>query len=52
MTIVLGFTPDGEDIPLDVYLTKKSLEDNPLPEEGDNVYLTVHIQGYLYNIEK
>ena len=53
MTIVLGFTPDGEDIPLDVYLTQKSLLDNePLPEEGDNVYLTVHIQGYLYNIEK
>ena len=52
ITISLGYTPDGEDIPLDIYVTKRSLGGKLLPEIGDNIYAEVHIHGYLTGIEK
>lgn len=52
ITLSLGYAPDGEDIPLDIYVTKRSLGGKLLPEVGDNIYAEVHIHGYLTGIEK
>ena len=52
LDVVIGYTPDGDEIPLVVYFTKKSLNGNPIPQKGDNVHLSVSIQGSLVAINK
>lgn len=51
LTVVLGFMPDGEDIPLKLYLTEKALNDSPLPNVGDNIAVSLSLHGYLCGIE-
>ena len=48
--LVLGFNPDGSEIPLDVYITERSLADSQLPKEGDNISAVVWLQGHLWGI--
>ncbi len=52
LSIVIGFTPDGEDIPLEIYATSRSFEDSIIPQEGDNISANISIHGYLTGIEK
>ena len=52
MTIVIGFTPEGEDILLDIYATSRSFEDSTIPQEGDNISARLSLHGYLTGIEK
>ncbi|MBQ2591736.1 MAG: hypothetical protein II567_00465 [Candidatus Riflebacteria bacterium] len=51
LTVVLGFSPDGEDIPLKMYLTEKSLGDSSLPNVGDNIAVNFSLHGYLCGVE-
>lgn len=48
--VLLGTTPDGEDIPLDIYVTERSLDGCPLPKVGDNISAVVWLQGHLWDI--
>lgn len=48
--ILLGTTPAGEDIPLDIYVTERSLNGSPLPKVGDNISAVVWLQGHLWGI--
>ena len=52
LDVVLGYTPDGEEIPLAVYTTSKVLKGKPIPEKGDNVHLSVSMQGTLVNVNR
>ena len=52
MTIVIDFTPEGEDILLDIYATSRSFEDSTIPQEGDNISARLSLHGYLTGIEK
>ncbi len=52
LTVVIGYTPDGEDIPLDVYATSRSFEDSAIPQVDDNIRVSISIHGYLKDIEK
>ena len=51
LTVVLGFSPDGEDIPLKLYMTEKSLGDSQFPNVGDNIAVNLSLQGYLCDIK-
>lgn len=48
--VMLGRNPDGSEIPLDVYITERSLEGAPLPKVGDNISAVVWLQGHLWGI--
>lgn len=48
--VSLGTTPDGEDIPLDIYVTKESMNGTPLPKAGDNISAVVWLQGHLWGL--
>lgn len=51
ITTLIGYAPDGEDIPLTLYFTKRSLQDSKLPKVGDNIFAHILLQGYLKSIE-
>ena len=48
--ILLGTTPDGKDIPLDLYITERSLGGQPLPRVGENISAVVWLQGHMWDI--